>query len=362
MRIPITPLRILFTELCLVSVSNGWFFPKWWSSCYESPPIGCFPTSYPYNNTAGIAPQDPETIGVEFHFLKPGLPTQFFNIDSADEVLPRTYNSSAKTVILVHGYFENGFSSWIRDLSRELLLKDAHMNILVVDWFGGSSNLIYFQSVANARVVAAITGLLLEKLVDFGGDKSSFHVIGFSLGAHLAGYVGKWLPGVGRVTGLDPARPGFDYAAPEARLHSTDAIVVDVIHTDTAPAEGIGIFEPMGTVDFYPNGGVNQPGCPVSVMDRVSAVVSSFDFTSDSVRFAVVCSHLRVTSLFIASVNSNCSFPTRRCSSVSELPTDACLPCDSRSCPAMGYNLVSADVQPAPGVYATVTSSTTPYC
>ncbi|CAG5121301.1 unnamed protein product, partial [Candidula unifasciata] len=286
-----------------------WLFPNWWSSCYDDPPIGCFPTSYPYNNTGGIAPQHPDTIGLEFHFLNTGSAVQFFNINNAEQIVARTYNSSAKTVILVHGYFENGFSSWIRDLSHQLFLKDANMNILVVDWDGGSSNLIYFQSVANARVVAAITALLLQKLVAHGGDKASFHIIGFSLGAHLAGYIGKRLPGIGRVTGLDPARPGFEEVATEARLHFTDATIVDVMHTDTTPTVGMGIFEPMGTVDFYPNGGANQPGCPVSVMDRVSAVMSSFDFTSDSVRFAVVCSHLRVTSLFIASVNNSCRQP-----------------------------------------------------
>lgn len=36
--------------------------------------------------------------------------------------------------------------------------------------------------------------------------------------------------------------------------------MVDVIHTDSGV---LGAEIPTGTVDFWPNGGVNQPGCPI---------------------------------------------------------------------------------------------------
>lgn len=38
---------------------------------------------------------------------------------------------------------------------------------------------------------------------------------------------------VGRITGLDPANPGFNYDSPVVRLDKTDAKFVDVVHTDT---------------------------------------------------------------------------------------------------------------------------------
>lgn len=68
-------------------------------------------------------------------------------------------------------------------------------------------------------------------------------------------------------TGLDPARPGFDFDDPAARLDSSDAMFVDVIHTDVrnGPIDSsLGLQRSCGHVDFYPNGGKQQPGCGTS--------------------------------------------------------------------------------------------------
>lgn len=40
-------------------------------------------------------------------------------------------------------------------------------------------------------------------------DPKNVHIIGHSLGAHTAGYAGTLVPGLGRITGLDPAEPYF---------------------------------------------------------------------------------------------------------------------------------------------------------
>lgn len=63
------------------------------------------------------------------------------------------------------------------------------------------------------------------------------HIVGHSLGAHTAGYAGSLVPGLGRITGLDPAEPFFQGMPAHVRLDPTDADLVDVIHTD-----GKGIF------------------------------------------------------------------------------------------------------------------------
>ena len=46
------------------------------------------------------------------------------------------------------------------------------------------------------------------------------------------------------------------------RLAKSDALLVDVYHTDGASVLiPCGIFEPLGHLDFYPNNGTDQPSC-----------------------------------------------------------------------------------------------------
>ena len=55
----------------------------------------------------------------------------------------------------------------------------------------------------------------------------------------------------------------FENYPETARLNPTDADFVDVIHTmgDEGIIMDFGTLLPLGHADFYPNGGVDQPGC-----------------------------------------------------------------------------------------------------
>lgn len=81
------------------------------------------------------------------------------------------------------------------------------------------------------------------------------------MGAHVAGNTGEALQGnLGRITGLDPALPGFHLLTSKGgRLDPSDAEVVDVIHSCGGV---LGYLQPLGDVDFFPNAGsAMQPGC-----------------------------------------------------------------------------------------------------
>jgi len=64
-------------------------------------------------------------------------------------------------------------------------------------------------------------------------------------------------------SGLDPAGPLFEGYDTSVRLDKSDANYVDVIHSngEAIYVGGFGIAEPIGHVDFYPNGGRAQRGC-----------------------------------------------------------------------------------------------------
>jgi len=62
---------------------------------------------------------------------------------------------------------------------------------------------------------------------------------------------------------LDPAGPLFENYDPRVRLDPEDADLVDVIHSNGEKIYmgGLGAWDPMGDIDFYPNGGRMQKGC-----------------------------------------------------------------------------------------------------
>lgn len=139
-------------------------------------------------------------------------------------------------------------------------LQNGSYNIITVDW-GKAAIADYITASYRVKLV----GIVVAKLIDFlhhetGIAFDNIHVIGFSMGAHIAGIAGKFVK-TGRlpvIYGLDPALPLFRYENINGRLHVNDADYVEIIHTSVG---SYGYDHPMGHVDFYINYGYNQPGC-----------------------------------------------------------------------------------------------------
>lgn len=71
----------------------------------------------------------------------------------------------------------------------------------------------------------------------------------------------------------------------ERRLSPDDADFVDVLHTYTREPLGvsIGIKQPIGDIDIYPNGGEVQPGCTLG--DVLAVAGSEFLFPQTCTRY-----------------------------------------------------------------------------
>jgi hypothetical protein len=77
-------------------------------------------------------------------------------------------------------------------------------NVVLVNWQRAARGQ-YSRAVSNAELVGRQVGKALIAMVTMGTNPSDIHVIGFSLGAQVAGFVGETLKSyglkLGRITG-----------------------------------------------------------------------------------------------------------------------------------------------------------------
>ncbi|KFM61335.1 Pancreatic lipase-related protein 1, partial [Stegodyphus mimosarum] len=222
--------------------------------------------------------------------------------DDRELLYKSDFDPNLPTKIIIHGFVDNlQISEWMQKM-KNAFLSEGEYNVIITDWSCGNE-FPYTQAVHRSKTVAEKMKELIIFLRDStGADPANFHLIGHSLGSHIAGLVGHGIPHLGRISALDPAGPRF-YDAPLAeRLDPTDAQFVDVIHTDGGRGllEGLGMRSQVGHVDFYPNGGRNQPGChnsPLTILPRIGL--------HRAARYYITCDHFRSTDYYIDSIRSS---------------------------------------------------------
>ncbi|XP_046385969.1 pancreatic lipase-related protein 2-like [Ischnura elegans] len=226
------------------------------------------------------------------------------------------------TMIIIHGFMENIRAKVIDD-SIKATTKSGRWNVIFVDWRELAAAPWYRSALLNVRATGKHVAHFIDKMAlamdkmapiaDENHEESSnsisedaslrkrpsqkflerLHVIGFSLGSHVAGIAGHHLKTgrIGHITALDPALPMIELLKPGAeRIDKADAEFLDVWHTSRW-----GIQEAIGHVDFYPNGGVIvQPGCEDELLQ-------------------VGCSHWQAWRFFAASVIYPDSFEAVPC-------------------------------------------------
>ncbi|XP_063218396.1 lipase member H-like [Bacillus rossius redtenbacheri] len=237
------------------------------------------------------------------------------------------FNASLSTVVAVHG--QNGHGRGLDAIPHGYLSKGSY-NVIEMDWSGPAAG-VYDNVKYLIEPVGKVGAQFLDYLASQGLDLGRVHLEGVSFGGQVVGIMGGNVKAgrVGRITGLDPARPWFDTLGPEHRLDDTDAQFVDVIHTC---AGKVGWLTPLGHADFYPNSGnCSQPGC-----------------TDQK------CSHVRALYYFEESITSKVGFRATKCDSWADYESGSC---------AGHATVLMGEPTPAStrGVYYLHTASSSPF-
>ncbi|XP_020568956.1 phospholipase A1 member A isoform X1 [Oryzias latipes] len=277
------------------------------------------------------------------------------------------FNASRPSKVIIHGYSlkvyhfpppQRALGSkplWVKELAKAFLVAQD-VNVLVVDWIYGAS-FAYNLVVESYKEVALQISVLINQLQNHGCKLQSFHLIGVSLGAHVAGFVGTLFEGkLGRITGLDPAGPLFKGADTYDRLDPSDAQFVEAIHTDT---DYFGISIPVGHVDFYLNGGKDQAGCARSRFPSILVYFAVYGY--------VICDHMRALHVYMSALNASCPLVGIPCSTYEDFLKGNCVTCEvfQGACPRIGLSENSGiNVSPIPREQKIflLTTSSAPFC
>lgn len=174
-----------------------------------------------------------------------GEPLSFDSIDAENLKLFTSQFNNEKTVLYVCGYLDSNIklsfkgkfeltssslifwayyyrNFWDAEYKRNKTASQADVslftNMIVVDWH--AYNLDYIGSLINLPQIANLIGDKLYSMTQNSSNPlnlNNLHIIGHSLGAHLAGMIARRLNTragrvvVPRVTGLDPAGPVLDF-------------------------------------------------------------------------------------------------------------------------------------------------------
>ncbi|KAL0851377.1 hypothetical protein ABMA28_007193 [Loxostege sticticalis] len=193
------------------------------------------------NNRANSIPVLPT-----FESLVGGQAAQYFVPSRRTIIAIPTQNSDDETV--------PQFGAHV--VSAHLDAEDV--NVFLIDWSAGSS--MYSEGLAQApqcgQIIANFVNIMIREL---SMSASLFRLVGHGLGGHIAGIAARQINGnVPHIISLDPSLHGWTHHP--ARLNRNDATVVEVLSTS---AGILGYDQPLGDLNFFANGGTNQPGCGI---------------------------------------------------------------------------------------------------
>jgi hypothetical protein len=186
------------------------------------------------------------------------------------------FDRDKPTTFYIYGTMEG---TWVPTVAavKDAYLANGRQNFVIV----GNRN-PFLHVFVNAPVIAEKFATNMVQLVRAGYDMAKVTFVGFSLGAKAIAPVasrlirqrsGGWLR-LQRLVALDPGiiKDEELYLVGGSRLNEDDAKFVMTVHTD---CHYWGTKDPHGHVNFWVNGGCDQPMCQNDFSEFVIWVSSS---------------------------------------------------------------------------------------
>lgn len=214
------------------------------------------------------------------------------------------FSPSSQLIIYIPGWWNTPTDESSVALVKALLIKNPI--VLLLDTRASFCR-EYVSSALQVNGLARRLFSFIQNLHFQGFPIAKIHIIGFSLGAHVAGISArlvqlKLFKSLERITALDPARPCFIKQS-KYRLKKEDASFVYVLHTSSGV---VGLEEPIGDVDVYANGITsNQPECKERAI-------------------TLRCDHAQSWKLYAASVSNESLLTGSECVTWNELRNKQC--------------------------------------
>jgi len=259
---------------------------------------------------------------------------------------------------------------------KNMIFDTGAYTITVVDWSQSASSSNYQQVIADSQTIAKEISLVVKNLLNnLNIQYKKFRCLGTGFGAQICGLAGNYRK-LGAIAAFDPIGPGFQQRIAGGRLNTNSAEMVRVYHTSAVSNyTTIGILESCGHVDYYINGGGNQPECqpqpqpgilggylliyPTPLYDLLptgwyynpSTVSAQFGDQRNQ------CSHFTAARLYIESKKSGQCVSRQRCFDFAAIPA-SCDPPDTEPLQV----IAQGTARPGYGNLYLTSNIKSPYC
>jgi pancreatic triacylglycerol lipase len=117
-------------------------------------------------------------------------------------LLRSNFDSRRPTKVVIHGWNSNANSA-ANTMIKDALLKNQDCNVIMMDWSNAGGNAHF----TTASATVSTNGQSLANFLNWlnnnnAANWNNIHIVGFNLGAHLAGSTGRQTSGrINRITG-----------------------------------------------------------------------------------------------------------------------------------------------------------------